>query len=97
LACAVVALPPAAEIGGVGVGGRGGGVAWDVGGEEIAGARGVDKLDATGVGGDGACGQGRRLRRSAGVDRGRREGFVESFFEGAGFGVEEGAGLRVAC
>jgi len=58
LACAIVALPPAAEIGGVGVGVGvgGGGVAWDVGGEELAGARGVDKLDAAGVGGEGACG-----------------------------------------
>lgn len=27
----------------------------------------------------------------------RREGFVEEFFEGAGFAVEEGAGLCIAC
>jgi hypothetical protein len=31
------------------------------------------------------------------VGGGGREGFYEDFFEGAGFGVEEGAGLRVTC
>jgi hypothetical protein len=29
--------------------------------------------------------------------RGGGEGFVEGLFEGAGFGVEEWPGLRVAC
>lgn len=38
--------------------------------------------------------------RVRGVERGRSrsgEGFVEGFFEGTGFGVEEGPGLRESC
>jgi hypothetical protein len=41
-------------------------------------------MDAAGVGGED------------GGDGFRREGFVKDLFEGAGFGVEEGAGLSVA-
>ena len=68
------AEPAVRVCGGFVGGGRGGFVAWDVGGEEVDGTGWVG--GCYGVGGEKSLG--------------------EVFDHSAGFGVEEGAGLRVA-
>ena len=81
--CGVVFAPPAPGIAlGVCALGGGGVEAGDVGGAETDGGGGVDKLDAVWVGGE----------KGRGVVVGG-EGFLEGFFESAGFSVEERAGL----